>query len=60
MEVSGEKKILKESDSIEIPAKALHRLKNIGRFTAEILEVARGSYIEEDDIIRVDDNYDRD
>ncbi|MCD6413694.1 MAG: mannose-1-phosphate guanylyltransferase/mannose-6-phosphate isomerase [Elusimicrobia bacterium] len=58
--IDNKEHILKEGDRIKIPVRTLHRLKNISRRPSKILEVARGSYIEEDDIIRVEDNYDRD
>jgi len=57
----GRKKyILKENDRIKIPVNKLHRLVNKFRKSVRILEIARGTYIEEDDIIRVEDIYNRD
>jgi len=50
---------LKEDDRIKIPKGASHRLTNRRRRKAKILEIARGSYIEEDDIIRLDDDFGR-
>ena len=36
-----------------------HRLSNPGRITVELIEVQSGDYLEEDDIIRLDDQYGR-
>ena len=35
-----------------------HRLENPGKTLLEIIEVQMGSYLEEDDITRFDDDYD--
>lgn len=51
--------ILKENESAFIPACMTHRLENIGKINLEIIEVQTGSYIGEDDIIRYEDDYDR-
>jgi mannose-1-phosphate guanylyltransferase/mannose-6-phosphate isomerase len=36
-----------------------HRLKNPGAIPLEVIEVQLGEYLEEDDIIRFDDDYGR-
>jgi mannose-1-phosphate guanylyltransferase/mannose-6-phosphate isomerase len=36
-----------------------HRLENNGRIPLQIIEVQNGEYLEEDDIIRFDDDYSR-
>lgn len=51
--------ILKKNESIDIPIKSKHRIKNIGNSELNIIEVQTGSYLEEDDIIRIEDNYGR-
>ena len=51
--------ILQENGSIYIPKEALHRLENIGSSSLEIIEVQVGSYLEEDDIVRLEDLYGR-
>ncbi len=57
---NGDKEIiLKENESTFIPAFAKHRLENPGKIILEIIEVQTGSYLEEDDIIRYDDEYNR-
>ena len=42
-----------------IPMGALHRLENVGKIPLEIIECQQGLYIEEDDIIRYDDDFGR-
>ena len=59
VEVDGRKITLNEGDSIDIPKKTLHRIENNQDDILEILEVQKGSYLKEDDIIRVEDDYDR-
>ncbi|HEY2136066.1 MAG TPA: mannose-1-phosphate guanylyltransferase/mannose-6-phosphate isomerase [Xanthobacteraceae bacterium] len=48
-----------ENESIFIPIGSLHRLANPGRIALELIEVQTGSYLGEDDIIRLDDVYRR-
>lgn len=52
--------LLTENESIYIPLGELHRLANPGRVPVELIEVQSGSYLEEDDILRFDDDYGRD
>lgn len=42
-----------------IPLGAKHRLENLTNSPLEIIEVQLGAYVEEDDIIRYDDIYNR-
>lgn len=51
--------ILSENESTFIPLGSVHRLHNPGRVPLEIIEVQSGSYLGEDDIIRLDDRYNR-
>ena len=37
----------------------MHRLRNPGRVSLEMIEVQSGSYLGEDDIVRMDDAYGR-
>ena len=50
---------LKENESIYVPLGADHRLENAGSEPLEIIEVQTGSYLGEDDIIRIEDDYRR-
>ncbi|MBU1193802.1 MAG: mannose-1-phosphate guanylyltransferase/mannose-6-phosphate isomerase [Proteobacteria bacterium] len=56
----GEEQILlKEDESTYIPLGTLHRLENPGKISLELIEVQTGSYLGEDDIVRLDDVYGR-
>src|SRR5882757_5155312 len=48
-----------ENESIYIPIGNVHRLANQGRIPLELIEVQTGSYLGEDDIVRLDDIYSR-
>jgi mannose-1-phosphate guanylyltransferase/mannose-6-phosphate isomerase len=50
---------LTENQSTYIPVGQIHRLSNPGDCILEIIEVQSGSYLGEDDIVRMVDNYDR-
>ena len=51
--------IIKENESTYIPLGSKHRLSNPGKIPLRIIEVQSGSYLEEDDIERFDDEYGR-
>ena len=48
-----------ENESIYIPIGSVHRLANPGKIRLELIEVQVGSYLGEDDIVRLDDVYGR-
>jgi len=50
---------VRENESVYIPQGELHRLYNPGRIMLEMIEVQTGSYLGEDDIIRVSDEFGR-
>ncbi|MCP5085032.1 MAG: mannose-1-phosphate guanylyltransferase/mannose-6-phosphate isomerase [Alphaproteobacteria bacterium] len=50
---------LKENQSTYIPLGAVHRLENPGTDPLELIEVQCGTYLGEDDIVRLDDKYGR-
>ena len=52
-------KSVHENESIYIPIGAVHRLANRGKIPLELIEVQTGSYLGEDDIVRLDDVYGR-
>jgi mannose-1-phosphate guanylyltransferase / mannose-6-phosphate isomerase len=52
-------KTVHENESIYIPIGAVHRLENPGKIALELIEVQTGSYLGEDDIIRIEDDYRR-
>lgn len=51
--------LLNEDQSTYIPWGTKHRLENPGKIALEIIEVQSGSYLGEDDISRLEDNYGR-
>jgi mannose-1-phosphate guanylyltransferase/mannose-6-phosphate isomerase len=51
--------LLTENQSTFLPLGALHRLRNPGKVPLELIEVQSGSYLGEDDIVRLDDVYGR-
>ncbi|RLB75372.1 MAG: mannose-1-phosphate guanylyltransferase/mannose-6-phosphate isomerase, partial [Deltaproteobacteria bacterium] len=51
--------LLSENQSTYIPLGEVHRLENPGQIPLEIIEVQSGSYLGEDDIIRLEDAYGR-
>jgi mannose-1-phosphate guanylyltransferase/mannose-6-phosphate isomerase len=51
--------IVHENQSIYIPIGSVHRLANPGKIPLELIEVQVGSYLGEDDIIRLEDVYHR-
>jgi mannose-1-phosphate guanylyltransferase / mannose-6-phosphate isomerase len=48
-----------ENESVYIPIGSVHRLANPGRIALELIEVQTGSYLGEDDIVRLEDVYAR-
>lgn len=50
---------LTEDQSMYIPIGTVHRLENPGRIPLVIMEIQTGSYLGEDDIIRLQDTYGR-
>lgn len=52
-------RLLGENESIYIPVGAMHCLENPGKIPLELIEVRSGSYLEEDDIVRLADRYGR-
>jgi len=57
--VGEEVRVVHENESIYIPIGSVHRLANPGRIAIELIEVQTGSYLGEDDIVRLDDVYRR-
>lgn len=48
-----------ENQSVYIPIGTVHRLENPGKVPLTIIEVQSGSYLGEDDIVRLEDSYGR-
>ncbi len=50
---------LQAGHSIDIPQGAVHRIENVGREDVIVVEVQTGSYLGEDDIERLEDDFGR-
>ncbi len=50
---------LHENESAYVPKSTLHRIENVGKVPLEIIEIQTGEYVEEDDIIRFEDDWQR-
>jgi mannose-1-phosphate guanylyltransferase/mannose-6-phosphate isomerase len=57
--VGQDVKLVHENEGIYIPIGSVHRLANPGKIPLELIEVQVGSYMGEDDIIRIEDVYGR-
>ena len=57
--LGNEVRSVHENESIYIPIGSVHRLANPGKIPLELVEVQVGSYLGEDDIVRLDDVYGR-
>lgn len=57
--VGSKEILLTENQSTYIPLGEVHRLENPGKVDLHIVEVQSGSYLGEDDIVRLEDIYDR-
>ena len=57
--IDGEIRIVHENEPAYIPIGAAHRLANPGKIPLELIEVQVGSYTGEDDIVRLEDAYNR-
>jgi len=51
--------LVHENEAIYLPIGCVHRMANPGKIPLEIIEVQVGSYLGEDDIIRIEDVYQR-
>ncbi|CAI1514444.1 mannose-1-phosphate guanylyltransferase/mannose-6-phosphate isomerase [Serratia quinivorans] len=51
--------LLTENQSTFIPIGVIHRLENPGNIPLELIEIQSGSYLGDDDIIRIKDHYGR-
>lgn len=55
----AETTLIYENESIYLPHGCVHRLVNPGKIPLELIEVQTGSYLGEDDIVRLEDVYNR-
>ncbi len=57
--LDGQDKLLSAGEYIDIPIGAAHRIENPGAENMIFIEVQRGAYLGEDDIVRLQDDYGR-
>ena len=57
--IDDEKRLVHENELIYLPIGCVHRLSNPGKIDLELIEVQTGSYLGEDDIVRIEDRYNR-
>ncbi|MFN3890924.1 MAG: mannose-1-phosphate guanylyltransferase/mannose-6-phosphate isomerase [Beijerinckiaceae bacterium] len=57
--IGSESKLVHENESVYLPMGCVHRLSNPGKIDLELIEVQTGSYLGEDDIVRIEDRYNR-
>ena len=57
--LDDEEIIVRAGESIDIPIGAAHRVENPGEVNLTFIEVQRGNYLGEDDIVRLQDDYGR-
>jgi mannose-1-phosphate guanylyltransferase/mannose-6-phosphate isomerase len=57
--VGEDVRTIHENESVYIPIGSVHRLANPGKIPLELIEVQVGSYLGEDDIVRLNDVYGR-
>lgn len=59
IELDGAKNLYTENHSVYIPIGCKHRLQNPGKIPLILIEVQSGAYLEENDIVRIEDKYER-
>jgi mannose-1-phosphate guanylyltransferase/mannose-6-phosphate isomerase len=57
--IGEQQRTVRENESVYIPMGSVHRLGNTGDTPLELIEVQTGSYFGEDDIVRLEDIYNR-
>jgi mannose-1-phosphate guanylyltransferase/mannose-6-phosphate isomerase len=57
--IGSEIRTIHENESTYIPIGCVHRLANPGKISLELIEIQVGSYLGEDDIVRLTDEYGR-
>jgi mannose-6-phosphate isomerase len=57
--LDGRRIYLNPGEALDIPAGCAHRAANQGKDPFVLIEIQRGSYLGEDDIVRLEDSYGR-
>ena len=59
VQLNDSRQLIAENQSTYVPLGCKHRLSNPGKIPLKIIEVQSGSYLEEDDIERFEDDHGR-
>jgi len=59
VEIDGKKELVRANESTYIPIGGVHRLSNPGKIPVVLIEAQVGEYLEEDDIVRIEDDFKR-
>ncbi len=59
VELDGDLIEISQRSHVHIPLNAVHRVKNTGSVTLIILELQQGTVLDENDIVRLEDDYAR-
>ena len=57
--IGGERVSVEAGDSVDLPVGVAHRIENTGEAPLVLIEVQRGGYLGEDDIVRIEDDFGR-
>ena len=57
--LDGQEIAVRQGEGIEIPLGVVHRIENTGSSPLIFIEVQLGDYLGEDDIVRLEDDYER-
>ncbi len=57
--IGNTEQLIHENESVYVPKSQVHRLENPGKVPLELIEVQVGEYVGEDDILRLEDIYNR-
>ena len=57
--IDGIEQTYRKGDTIIIPKKPKHRIENLSKVNLVFIEIQTGDYFDEDDIIRIQDDYNR-
>ena len=57
--LDGVEQTYNEGETVSIPVGVKHRVENVGKSKLVFIEVQTGQYFGEDDIVRIEDDYNR-
>lgn len=57
--LDGREIIVRTGETLDVPVAAAHRIENPGQARLVFIEIQRGDYLGEDDIVRIEDDFGR-